>query len=158
VSNARFIKPFVVTKSMEHLAIMKKSWNLIPKILSGEKTIESRWYKNKSSPWNKIQKGELIYFKNAGEPVTLKAEIEKVIQISELTPGKVKEILDKYAKADGIAQEKNEFFKIFQKKNYCMLIFLKNPQKVEPFEINKKGFGLMSAWISVDNINKIKRL
>lgn len=157
VPNTRFIKLFVVTKSMEHLAIMKKSWGLIPKILSGEKTIESRWYKNKYPPWNKIQEGELVYFKNSGEPVTLKAGIKKVIQISDLTPGKVQEILDKYAKADGIMQEKNEFFKIFQNKNYCILIFLKNPQKIEPFEINKKGFGLMSAWISVDNINIIKK-
>jgi len=142
---------------MEHLAIMKKSWNLIPKILSREKTIESRWYKNKSPPWNKIQKGERVYFKNSGEPVTLKAEIEKIMQISNLTPNKVQEILDRYAEDDGIMQEKNKFFKIFQNKNYCILIFLKNPQKIEPFEINKKGFGLMSAWISVDNINMIKK-
>ena len=142
---------------MDHVAIMKKSWGLIPKILSGEKTIESRWYKNKSSPWNKIQEGELVYFKNVGKPVALKAEIEKIMQISNLTSNKVQEILDKYAKADGIAQGKNEFFKIFQNKNYCILIFLKNPKKVEPFEINKKGFGLMSAWISVDNINTIKK-
>lgn len=30
---------------MEHVAIMKKSWGLTRKILSGEKTIESRWYR-----------------------------------------------------------------------------------------------------------------
>ena len=43
---------------MEHLAIMKKSWNLTQKILTGERKIESRWYKNKHTPWNKIKSGD----------------------------------------------------------------------------------------------------
>ena len=38
-----------------------------------------------------------------------------------------------------------------------MLIFLKNPQKIEPFEIDKKGFGMMSAWICVNNIDILKK-
>jgi len=43
---------------MDHVAIMKRSWGLIPKILSGEKTIESRWYKKRIPPWNRISKGK----------------------------------------------------------------------------------------------------
>jgi len=35
---------------MDHVAIMKKSWKLTEKILSGEEKIESRWYKSKYSP------------------------------------------------------------------------------------------------------------
>lgn len=65
---------------MQHVAIMKKSWGLIPKILSGEKRVES---------------------------------------------------------------------------NY-LLIFLKNQVKIKPFEIDKIGFGMMSAWITVKNIKQIK--
>ena len=40
----------------------------------------------------------------------------------------------------------------------CMLVFLKNVEKIEPFEINKSGFGIMSAWISVESIPKIKKI
>jgi len=29
-------------------------------------------------------------------------------------------------------------------------------KKIEPFDIDKTGFGAMSAWISVENINEIK--
>jgi len=58
---------------------MRKSWGLLPKILTGEKTIESRWYKNKCSPWGKIKRGDVVYFKNSGEPVTIKAEVSKII-------------------------------------------------------------------------------
>ena len=38
-----------------------------------------------------------------------------------------------------------------------MLIFLKSPVEIKPFEISKAGFGAMSAWITVDNILKIKK-
>ncbi len=38
------------------------------------------------------------------------------------------------------------------------MMFLKNPQKIEPFEIDKKGFGAMAAWLTVADIEKIKRL
>ena len=141
---------------MEHIAIMKKSWNLVPKILSGKKKIESRWYKNKSLPWDKINPGENVYFKDSGEPVTLKAEVEKVLQFSSLSPEKVREILEKYAKEDGIEENKDDFFKLFKNKNYCILIFLKNPKAIEHFKINKKGFGLMSAWLTLENVEKLK--
>ena len=143
---------------MDHIAIMKKSWGLTRKILSGEKKIESRWYKSKHSPWGKIEKGDTVYFKDSGEPVSIKAEVEKVISFSNLSPRKIKQILDEYGQDDGIEKDKMlEFFELFKNKKYCLLIFLKNPEKIKPFEINKTGFGNMAAWIAVDNIEKIKK-
>lgn len=142
---------------MVHIAIMKKSWGFIPKILSGEKTIESRWYKNKVCPWDKINIGDKIYFKNSGEPVAIQVVVSKYIQFSDLTPTKINEILNKYHEEIGISKnEKNNFFEKVKDKKYCILIFIKNPIKTKPFEINKKGFGMMSAWVSVNNICSIK--
>ena len=141
---------------MEHIAIMKKSWGLTQKILNGQKKIESRWYSVKYKPWNAIKKGETIYFKNSGEPVKMKAEVGRITQFADLTPKKVKEILDKYGKDDGLEDKIPEFFEQFKDKKYCILIFLKNPQKVEQFEIDKTGFGAMSAWITVDSVSKIR--
>ena len=143
---------------MEHLAIMRKSWGLTQKILNGQKKIESRWYSVKYKPWDSIKEGEKIYFKNSGEPVKLKAEVNKVMQFANLTPQKVKEILDEYGNDDGLEKDKiPDFFERFKDKKYCMLIFLKNPQEIKPFEINKTGFGAMSAWITVDSISRIKK-
>lgn len=142
---------------MDHLAIMRKSWGLTQKILNGQKKIESRWYSVKYRPWDSIKEGETIFFKDSGEPVKLKAEVSKVIQFADLTPIQVKKILDEYGADDGLEKEKiPEFFERFKNKKYCMLIFLKNPQKIEPFEINKTGFGAMSAWITIDSISKIR--
>ena len=82
------ISPLPPSKIMEHVAIMKKSWGLIGKIISGEKKIESRWYKSRRSPWGKIKQGDEVYFKDSGEPVSIKAKVAKVISFADLTPKK----------------------------------------------------------------------
>ena len=142
---------------MDHLAIMRKSWCLTEKILRREKTIESRWYKNKIPPFDKIKVEDIVYFKDSGEPVKMKAEVSDVKQFSDLTPEKVRNILEKYGELDGIGKQKlDEFFELFKDKKYCILIFLKNPVIIKPFKINKKGYGSMSAWICINKIDDIK--
>jgi len=140
---------------MDHIAIMQKSWGLLPKILSEEKTIESRWYKNKSAPWGKINSGDTVYFKNTGEDVSVRVSVRKVMQFADLTPDRIREILDKYGKEDGIT-DIEKYYEMFKDKIYCLLIFLERPEKIKPFGINKKGYGAMAAWIYVENIKKIK--
>jgi len=143
---------------MDHVAIMRKSWGLTQKILKGKKKIESRWYKSKYRPWDNIKVGDIVYFKDSGEPVSIRAKVKKVLQFSSLTPGKVQSILKKYGRDDGINEnEIPTYYKMFKNKNYCLLIFLKDVQKIKPFEIDKKGFGAMAAWITVGNINSIKK-
>ena len=137
---------------------MRSSWGLLPKIVSGEKTIESRWYQNQYQPWKKIDSGDIIYFKDSGQPVTVKAKAGKILRFDHLTPQKVKEILLKFGKDDGldIQQDFNFYYKKFKNKNYCLLIFLKDVQTILPFKISKQGFGAMSAWLVVDDINQMK--
>ncbi len=143
---------------MNHVAIMRKSWGLTEKILSGEKRIESRWYEIRRAPWGRIRPGETVYFKNSGEPVNIRATVSKVLQFEDLTPGKVRTLLKKYGRADGIEKSKeNKFYKRFKDKRYCLLIFLKNPGRIKPFEIDKRDFGMMAAWISVPEIGKIRK-
>ncbi len=142
---------------MEHLAIMRKSWGLTAKILAGKKKIESRWYSTKYPPFGRIKVGDFVYFKDSGDSVTIKAEVSKVKQFSDLTSDKVKALLDKYAELDGIEKHEIEkYFEMFRNKKYCILVFLKNPVPVKPFKVNKKGYGMMSSWICVEKINDIK--
>lgn len=141
---------------MEHLAIMKKSWGLLEKILQGEKKIESRWYKTRRLPWGKIKAGDIIYFKNTSEPVSVRAEVEKIEQHEGLEAERVKEILEKYGKDDGIPKKQlGRYYQLFKDKKYCILIFLKKAQRVFPFNVSKKGFGMMASWITVEKIKDL---
>ncbi|MCL5680373.1 MAG: hypothetical protein M1465_03485 [Candidatus Marsarchaeota archaeon] len=142
---------------MEHVAILKKSWGFTKKILDGRKTVESRWYTTKKAPWGCIKEGDIVYFKDSGEPVTIKTTVAKVERYENLNEQKVKDLLKIIHKAVGIDdREVDNYAQLFRKKKYCILIHLKNPLGVAPFNINKKGFGLMYAWISVDNVDRIK--
>jgi ASC-1-like (ASCH) protein len=138
---------------MQHIAIMRKSRGLTSKILSGQKTIESRWYKNRYAPWDKIEAGETIYFKDSSEPIKLKATVRKVLQWDNLTPAKVDDILKTYGSMDGLAEaDLPAYYNLFKDKHYCLLIFLCDVQTVKPFYISKAGYGAMAAWISVESV------
>lgn len=143
---------------MDHLAIMKKSWRLKEKILTGRKSIESRWYSTKYPPFDRIKKGDTVYFKDSSEPVTVKAEVSVVKQFSDLSPDKVRDILNEYGKLDGIeGDEINKYFEMFKDKKYCILVFLENPVPVKPFKVDKKGYGMMSSWLCLKNIDDIRK-
>lgn len=142
---------------MEHIAIMKKAWGLTEKILTGEKTVESRWYKAKHSPWGRIASGDTIYFKDSGDLVSVKARVAKVLQFDGLNPRKIEEILTEYGPKDlGTEGIMPEIRKYVSGKKYCILVFFEGAEKIKPFKIDKTGFGTMSAWISIDNIDNIK--
>lgn len=142
---------------MDHIAIMQKSWGLTEKIVTGQKVIESRWYKVKYAPWGQISPGDTVYFKNSGEHVTIRAEVEKVLYFSDLMPEKVRAILEEYSQAIGIEEsEIPKYFEMFKHKRYCILIYLKHAQHIPPFEINKQGFGMMSSWISVESVSELR--
>ncbi|MDO8488232.1 MAG: ASCH domain-containing protein [bacterium] len=121
--------------------------DLIPRILSGQKKIESRWSKHKISPWNKVQPGDIVYFKNSGGPIIARAQVDKVIQFDNLTPPKVKGILSQY--------RVEAAYNWAKQKKCCVLIFLKNSQSVKPFKINKSGYGSAAAWLCAKNVKQI---
>jgi ASC-1-like (ASCH) protein len=143
---------------MDHVAIMNKKLGSIPQILSCEKTIESRWYLSRKAPWHKVKKGDTIFFKNSGEPVTVKAKVKSVKEFEFLQPQKVREILKNYGAIGKLNFDNvQKTYQIYKNNKYCILVFLKNPTKVKPFNINKSGFGISSAWLCVGRIASIKK-
>lgn len=138
---------------MEHIAILSKKLRMLQKILSGEKTIESRWYVHKKVPYNCIKKGENIYFKESGEPVSVKAVVEKALFFDNLNDAKIMGILKVFGTGIGVSTSYAEKLK---GKRFCTLVFINNVESINPFNINKKGYGLMAAWICIDDINRIR--
>lgn len=141
---------------MDHVAIMKPSWGLIPKILSGEKTIESRWYQTRRAPWDRIQKGDRVYFKDAGQPVSVVAEVEAVKQYTMTTLADVQRVVAEYGARIALVNSHPETWGVLPR--YCILMFLRAPQRIEPFGIDRSGFGAGVAWLSVPDIARIRRV
>jgi ASC-1-like (ASCH) protein len=137
---------------MDHLAILSKG-ELLNKIITGEKKIESRWYKFNKDPFNSISQEDTIYFKQSGQPVTVRATVATAKFYDNLNPKKIGKIFTTYRRA--LCADESYLADIENKK-YCTLIFLKDVEEIEPFRINKQGYGMMSAWIKVRNIQEIK--
>lgn len=150
---------------MHHIAILgksniKKGDNLLKDIIDGKKTIESRWYVNKINPWDKIKAGDLVYFKESGKPVDTVATVTNVIQFPNLNEKLISNIISEYGSKIAPSSSKSELNDwkmslIKSNKNYCILVFLDNVKKVTPFNINKKGYGIGSAWIVTENVNSL---
>lgn len=139
---------------MHHVAIMKKSWKLIPKIVSGEKTIESRWYQTRRAPWDKIKAGDTIFFKNGGEPITARATVSEVLQFEIRSIAECEWIVKRYGKEIGLMNKDVSTWKPLPK--YCILMRLENPKSVKSFEIDKTGFGNACAWLVVKSISLLR--
>lgn len=139
---------------MQHIAIMKPSWKLIPSILSGRKTIESRWYQSRRAPWDRIKKGDIVYFKNSGQAVTAQALVSKVMQFSFSDITEVEAVVKKYGKQIGLLHRDPKTWGRVPK--YCILIFLEQPTLLKKsFNINKAGFGSAAAWLCVEEVRNI---
>ena len=113
---------------------------------------------NQGAPWGKVREGEIIFFKNAGEPITAKATVSHVLELDNLSRERIRDILDFYGEDDGISEaELPQFAERFSDKQYCVLIFLENIEAVEPFHIDKQGFGTQTAWLTVPSVHAIRR-
>ena len=74
------------------------------------------------------------------------ARVARMVQFSDLEPRKVAEILKTYGDAAGIERhDLRKFYERFkEKEDTGILVFLRDARKVEPFYIDKGGFGVMS--------------
>ena len=142
---------------MDHIAFMQKAWGLTEKIATGQKTIESRWYNVRYPPWGRISPDDMIYFKDSGEPVRLRAQVAKIHTYANLVPEQARALLDEYGADCGIEPgELPGYYRRFQHKRYAIFIFLKHPQRIAPFDINKAGFGKKVSWICVENVESLR--
>ena len=124
---------------MQHIAILKQPF--FDMVLSGEKTIESRWSMVKVAPYKKVSVVDKILLKETGKDVTATANVKKV-QFYELTPEIVEDIRIKYGKQ--IGTDKFEDWKSTLQKKYCTLIWLDEVTPVAPIKV-KRSNG--AGWI-----------
>lgn len=100
----------------------------------------------------------VFILKIVGGPVIARAEVLKVEQYSDLNPIRIEKLLEEHIEKIGFSRDYiSEFMRIIGDKNYGILAFLKDPQEVEQFYINKKGFGIGSAWLVVESVDKLRK-
>lgn len=125
---------------MNHLVIMKNPW--FGKIITGKKTIESRVSKRKIIPFEKVNRGDILYFKESGQKyVSFCAEVQHVEYYQK--PIHIYDRLRHHAKEICIDDKYIESKKYH---NYLSLFWLGEIQKLgaNSFYFKKKD---QRAWI-----------
>lgn len=132
-------------ESVAHLVILKREY--INEILSGDKSIESRFMKRKGIPFGKISRGDKLFFKISAGPVCASGEVEKVKCVKNLTSEKIKQIRKQYGNLIGGTKE---YWKTIEEKRFCVLIWLKNTRPIAEKKINKRD---RRAWVILSKSN-----
>ena len=122
-----------------HLAMLHQPY--IDRILSGEKTIESRFMNSRQPPYGKIGGSDIMLLKQTSGPVLGIALVKEVLQYGPLKPGGAEEVLSKYK--NELCVEK-EFVNLKKNSKYAVLIRLAASVKISPFSIIKRD---RRAWV-----------
>lgn len=128
---------------MKHIVILKKKY--FDMILSGKKTIESRFSLNKSAPYGKVNVGDELLLKVTGGDVTAVAKV-KAVEYYELYPELVNKIRVRYGKEIG-STKLSEWMDTMTK-NYCTLVWFEDVKQIDPISV-KRSCG--SGWIIIND-------
>lgn len=109
-------------------------------MMRGEKTIESRFSKNKIAPYKKITKDDIVIIKKSGGNVLGYFTIKDVLSF-DLAETPIDKIKDKFNRQ--LCVDEN-FWMSKKDSKYATLIIIDKLVKIEPFHINKKG---MQTWV-----------
>lgn len=128
----------------KHLALF--SGDLAEKILSGEKSIESRFSKAKIAPFARISSGDLVYIKPVGKEIIGQFRVKKVIFYDGLTKKDLEEIRQKYKSELAVDLT---FWLEKEGCSYASLIFIGQTERflTAPVKINKKD---RRGWLVIE--------
>lgn len=127
-----------------HVAILQKLYlNLI---LNHQKTIESRFSKDRRRPYKKVKEGDIILLKASGGPISGIAYVD-FTKFFELSDTPIKTIKSKYGKQMQIQDP--AFWEECSRKSFATLIGLKHVTEIPPLQFIKRD---RNAWISFSDV------
>ena len=118
-------------------------------ILNGEKKYESRFSKNKISPFRKVAEGDIIILKESGGYVQGAFIAGKVKYFNNLDKELMEEIKNNYSEFLCASYDEN-FWEKRNKAKYVSLIEVKRTKKLKPFKSEKND---RTGWATLRENN-----
>lgn len=132
----------------KHLAIVNKL--SIEAILSGTKTIETRFSQKRISPFGDVSTGDVVYMKLSGGDIEGQFRVKKVFSFENLEPKDIEEIFEKYGPQISVGNKLEDEKYKQEKKNssFGTLIFISESERfiTSPIKIKKSD---MRGWIVI---------
>lgn len=111
---------------MLHIAVLLKPY--LDLILAGKKTVECRLTVQARDPYERIEPGERIYFKQSAGPYGATAIAEEVLFENDLTPQRVNAIRRDY---NDLICGDSAFWNYKRNSKFCTLVWLKDVKAID---------------------------
>ncbi len=132
----------------KHLAILKQPY--LDYILSGQKTIESRFSRLKSAPFGVIKAGDIVLLKESGGKVKGEFEVDKVLFFENMSIFDLCEIRKYENELCSYLEE--DFWISRGAAKYASLIWVKNVKSYKvPYAYSKKD---RRGWVVLKSNDK----
>lgn len=128
---------------MIHIAVLMKQY--MDLVLEGAKTVECRLTRQARAPYDAIEAGERIYFKQSAGPYRATAIADHVLFESELTPKRVGRIRRDY---NDLLLGDDSFWRWKRDSRFCTLIWLKDVEPIDNGPAIRPLQGV--AWLTLD--------
>lgn len=122
-----------------HLVILKKPY--LDAILTGRKTIESRFTRTRRAAFGQVSVGDKLFLKVSSGPVCAAAAVQAVKNFENLTPKQIIEIKQQYNQQ---ICGSDEYWQSKMDCKFGFLIWLEDIRPIKPVQINKKDW---RAWV-----------
>lgn len=132
-----------------HLAIISKQ--AIEAILSGRKTIETRFSQKRIDPFGRISLGDIVYLKPPGKEVAGRFKVKKVFYYEGLNSQDIMNIFKEFGNkiATGDKKSDKSYMNSKQYSHYGTLIFIAESERfiTSPIKIRKSD---LRGWVVLD--------
>ena len=141
---------------MDHIVYLDYKAKELPNLIDGKKTKIIRGAMGRKLPYGRVVKDDVLYFveNNGGGLVKAKAMVENVYNSEKLSK----------EDSENLVEENQHFLllnlglvKRFAGKRYIVLITVKDFEQLNPFKIDRTGYGNMDDWLPVEKIETVKK-
>jgi len=140
---------------MDHIVYVDAKASELEKLLDGTKTTIIRGAAGRKMPYGRVNPGDVLYLinNNAEGLIRAKAKVKNVFNSEKMTKeGSIQLLSDNQEKLQLTPHQK----KRWAGKRYLVLIEVSEASEIEPFSIDKSGYGNMDDWLPVEDIRQVK--
>ena len=140
---------------MEHVVYLDTQSAEMENLLIGKKTMIVRGAAGRKLPYGRVNPGDILYFlNNDGKGlVQARAKVCQVLNSEPLTSEASQKLLADHQDALQLTEKQQQRWR---GKRYLVLITVGAIQELEPFQIDRSGYGNMDDWLPVGDIHSVK--
>jgi hypothetical protein len=140
---------------MDHVVYLDFKANELGRLTEKSKTMIIRGATGKKLPYGRVSVGDVLYFvENNGDGlVRAKATVESVFNSEKMSDEESNKLVQD---SQGRLNLTDKQYERWAGKRYIVLIGVKDFERIEPFKIDRSGYGNMDDWLPVEKIEGVQ--